>query len=312
MINFIDKLKTELELRGFSQKTISAYIFHNQKFLEFIRSQKSANFQTSLAEGGNKRQPENITQADIKAYLAYLISEKKQSPSSVNLALCALKFFYEEVLEKDIFKKISTLKQEKKIPTVLTKEEIFSMINTIKNKKHKLLVELMYSSGLRVSEAVALKIENINLDERIAKIIAGKGKKERLVILSRNLSKHMKKYLEMSETRSVSEHAQEAKLSDKRKFQSQYIFPTQKNKQEHLSIRQAQKIVNKAAKKAGIKKRVFCHALRSSFATHLLEAGTDIRLIQELLGHSSISTTQIYTKVSTEQLKKIESPLDSL
>jgi integrase/recombinase XerD len=294
VINFIEKLETELKLKGFSQKTIDSYIFHNKKFLEFIRSQKNANFQTSLAEGGNKRQPENITQTDIKAYLAYLISEKRQSPSSVNLALCALKFFYEEVLEKDIFKKISTPKQEKKIPTVLTKEEIFAMINTIKNKKHKLLIELMYSSGLRVSEAVALKIEDINLDERIAKIVAGKGKKDRLVILSRNLSKSLKKYLE------------------KRKFESSYIFPTQKNKQEHMSIRQAQKIVNNAAKKAGIKKRVFCHALRSSFATHLLEAGTDIRIIQELLGHTNIQTTQRYTKVSTEQLKKVESPLDSL
>ena len=293
MTNFLNKLETELKLRGFSQKTIDSYIFHNKKFLEFTRLQKSANFQTSLSEGGNQRQPGNITQSDIKSYLAYLISEKKQSPSSVNLALCALKFFYEEVLEKDIFRKISTPKQEKKIPVVLTKEEIFGMINTIKNKKHKLLIELMYSSGLRVSEAVALKIENINLDERIAKVVAGKGRKDRLVILSRNFSKSMRKYLE------------------KRKFDYSYIFPTQKNKQEHLSIRQAQKIINKAAKQAGIKKRVFCHALRSSFATHLLEAGTDIRIIQELLGHTNLQTTQRYTKVSTEQLKKVESPLDS-
>jgi len=294
VITFLDKLETELKLKGFSQKTIKAYIFHNQKFLEFIRLQKKANFQTSLGEGGNQRQPANITQADIKAYLAHLISEKKLRPSSVNLVLCALKFFYEKVLEKDIFRKISTPKQEKKIPVVLTKEEIFSMINTIKNKKHRLLIELMYSSGLRVSEAVALKIENINLNERIAKVEAGKGKKDRLVILSRNLSKNLNKYLE------------------KRKFDSTYIFPTQKNRQEHLSVRQAQKIVNKAAKKAGIKKRVFCHALRSSFATHLLEAGTDIRVIQELLGHTNLQTTQRYTKVSTEQLKKVESPLDSL
>lgn len=294
MITFLDKLELELRLRGFSKKTVDSYIFHNKKFLEFIRAQKKANFQTALTHGGNQRQPENITRDDIKTYLAHLISTKKQSPSSVNLVLCALKFFYEEVLEKDIFRKISTPRQEKKIPVVLTKKEIFAMINSIKNKKHKLLIELMYSSGLRVSEAVALKTENINLDERIAKVVAGKGRKDRLVILSRNLSKQLERYLA------------------KRKFDSSYVFQTQKNKQEHLSIRQAQKIVNKAAKKAGIKKRVFCHALRSSFATHLLEAGTDIRIIQELLGHTSISTTQRYTKVSTEQLKKIESPLDNL
>jgi integrase/recombinase XerD len=272
----LKNLETELKIRGFSQKTLSAYIFHNQKFLDFI-----------------KKKPEEITGDDIKSYIAYLMSDKSYKPSSVNLALCCLKFYYEKILEKDIFKKIDTPKPEKKIPTVLTKNEIKQMIQITKNKKHKLLIEFLYSSGLRVSEAVNMKIDELNFDEKIGTVRSGKGKKDRLIILSSNLVDHLKKYIE------------------KKKDANPYVFPA-KSEDKPITIRQAQKIIKKAAFKAGIKKRVFCHALRSSFATHLLESGTDIRIIQELLGHANLQTTQRYTKVSTEQLKKVKSPLDNL
>ena len=149
----------------------------------------------------------------------------------------------------------------------------------------------MYSSGLRVSECVSLKIDDLDLSEKMGKIRHGKGNKERYIILSESLIQHLSVYLST------------------KKDSSTYIFSINNRP---ITIRQAQKVVKRAAKKAGIKKRVFCHALRSSFATHLLEAGTDIRVIQELLGHSNLATTQIYTKVSTQQLKKVKSPLDSL
>jgi len=272
----LDKLETELKIRGFSQKTISAYLFHNQKFLDFI-----------------KKSPEQITGDDIKSYIAHMMSDKDYKPSSVNLALCCLRFFYEKILEKDIFKKIDSPKSEKKIPIVLTKDEVKKLIQEPNNKKHRLLIEFLYSSGLRVSEAVNMKIDDLNLDEKIGTVKLGKGKKDRLIILSSNLVEHLRKYLA------------------KRKDQNPYLFPA-KNPEKPITIRQAQKIVKNAALKAGIKKRVFCHALRSSFATHLLESGTDIRIIQELLGHANLQTTQRYTKVSTEQLKKVKSPLDSL
>jgi integrase/recombinase XerD len=272
----LDKLETELKIRGFSQKTISAYLFHNQKFLDFI-----------------KKKPEEVNQDDIKKYIAYLMADKSYRPSSVNLALCCLRFFYEKVLEQDIFKKIESPKPEKKIPIVLTKEEIRQMIQSTENKKHRLLIEFLYSSGLRVSEAVNMKIDELDLDEKIGAVRAGKGMKDRLIILSNNLIEHLKKYVA------------------KRKDTNPYVFPA-KSENKPITIRQAQKIVKKAAFRAGIKKRVFCHALRSSFATHLLESGTDIRIIQELLGHSNLQTTQRYTKVSTEQLKKVRSPLDYL
>ena len=276
----LSKLETELKLRNFSQKTISSYMFHNQKFLDFV----------------NKK-PEDIETDDIKSYLGHLISDKKQKPSSINLTLCTLKFYYEKVLDKEIFKKIRSVRGEKKIPIVLSKEEIKKLLETSNNRKHRLLLEMLYSSGLRVSEAVNMKIDNLNLNEKIGKVISGKGKKDRWIILSNRLIDHIERYM---------------KWREKKNIDSEYLFPSNKDKEKPISIRQAQKIINKMAKKSGIKKRIFCHALRSSFATHLLEAGTDIRVIQELLGHSSIATTQRYTKVSTEQIKKVKSPLDNI
>ena len=274
MKKLLDKLKTELEIRGFSRRTVDSYLYHNKKFLGFV-----------------KKEPNNIDENDAKRYIAYLMAELKYKPSSVNLALSSIKFFCNEILRNKAFNAVKAPKPEKKLPTVLTKDEIKKLIGAVKNPKHKLLIEFMYSSGLRVSECVSLKIDDLDLNEKMGKIRHGKGNKERYIILSDNLITQLNEYL----------HA--------KKYESPYFFSV---KSKPITTRQAQKVVKEAAKKAGIKKRVFCHALRSSFATHLLEAGTDIRVIQELLGHSNLSTTQIYTKVSTQQLKKVKSPLDSL
>ena len=270
----LEKLETELKLRGFSDKTIRSYMAHNRSFLNYI-----------------KKKPKEITQEDIKIYLAYVMSERNYKPASTNLAISALRFFYEEILGKNIFKKIKPPKIEKKIPDALAMEEVGKLIDSIKNEKHNLLVELMYASGLRVSEAVSIKIDDLNLEEGLGTIREGKGRKDRHIIISQSLLPKIKNYLE------------------KRGIDSGYLFP---GREGHISTRMAQKIVTDAAKAAGIKKRVYCHILRSSFATHLLENNVDIRKIQVLLGHSSISTTERYTKVSTKQLKEIKSPLDTL
>jgi integrase/recombinase XerD len=219
------------------------------------------------------------------------MTKKNYKPSSIATAIASLKFYYEEILEMDIFSKIKIPKQEKKLPTVLTKEEIKNMIAVLPKLKHKLLIEFLYSSGLRVSECVNIKIQDLNLENNTGRVIQGKGKKDRNIILSKKLIEHIKEYINI------------------RKNQSDYLFET---KESHITTRQVQKIIKSAAKQAGIKKRVFCHALRSSFATHLLESGVDIRIIQELLGHSNLATTQRYTNVSTEQIRKIESPLDRI
>jgi len=270
----LEKLTTEIKIRGFSEQTIKAYSLHNKNFLEFI-----------------KKEPESIESEDIKKYMAYLMSEKKLKPSSVNLAMSSLKFLYDEMMDKNLFARIKMPKLENKLPTVLTKDEMKQLIDSISNIKHKLLVKMLYSSGLRVSECVNLKVIDLDFKERFGIVRAGKGKKDRNIVLSESIIDDLSNYIE-------------EKSND-----SEYVFDV---KSKPMSVRQAQRVVTDAAKKAGIKKRVFCHALRSSFATHLLESGTDIRIIQELLGHANLATTQRYTKVSREQLRKVRSPLDDL
>jgi integrase/recombinase XerD len=267
-------IEIELKLRGFTNKTVESYLHHNKTFLKYI--QKDA---------------KDIDTRDIKTFMVHLMTDKHYKSSSMNTAIAALKFYYEDMLEKDIFKKIKLPKIEKKLPTVLTKDEVKRLIGAPAKLKHKILIEFLYSSGLRVGECVRIKMDNLDYESRTGRVIEGKGKKDRNIILSKTLIEHIKEYLQT------------------RKNQSEYLFETTKS---HITERQAQKIVKAAAKKAGIRKRVFCHALRSSFATHLLESGVDIRIIQELLGHSNLSTTQKYTNVSTEQIRKVKSPLDNI
>src|SRR3989344_2946755 len=158
----LQNLETELKIRGFSKKTIKAYLDHNQKFLAFLKqNKKDTSSQTSLT-GDSALNPENVTESDIKAYIAFLFSDKGLKPSSVSLALSALKFHYEGILKLHIFDDIKPPKLEKKLPTVLTKYEISKMIEVTKNPKHNLLIEFLYSSGLRVSEAVSIKTDDLN------------------------------------------------------------------------------------------------------------------------------------------------------
>src|SRR3989338_3732480 len=254
----IEKLATELKIRGFSNKTIKAYLDNNKRFLEFCGKEAGA-----------------ADESDVKAFMAHLM-DRGLKPASVSLAMSALRFLYDEMLGKGLFVKIKMPKLEKKLPTVLSKEEIKKMLDATKNAKHRLLIAFLYSSGLRVSECVSIKIDDLDLNDKMGIVRAGKGKKDRNIILSESLIKSLKGFLEA------------------RNDENPYVFNII---DRPISVRQAQRIVNDSAKKAEIKKRVFCHALRSSFATHLLEAGTDIRVIQELLGHSNLATTQRYTKV---------------
>jgi integrase/recombinase XerD len=268
----IERLETELRIRGFSDQTIRSYVYHNTRFLEFCQ-----------------KQAEDVLEEDVRKYMAHMMGQKKK-PTYVSLMLSSLKFYYQEVLKKPIITNLKPPKLEKKIPTVLTKEEMKRLIAAAENPKHRLLIEMIYSSGLRVGEAVSLKIDDLDTTEKMGMVHGGKGKKDRHIILSNNLIKNLQSFL------------------GTRQDKNPYIFPIASN---HIGVRQAQNIVKNAAKKAGIRKKVFCHCLRSSFATHLLESGTDIRVIQELLGHSNLATTERYTKVSNEQLKKVKSPYDS-
>jgi len=173
---------------------------------------------------------------------------------------------------------------------VLTKEEVKKLIDATENKTHRLMLMLLYSSGIRLSELVNLKAGDLELEQAMGWVRSGKGAKDRLFIISKNLTGELKDF------------AAAKKRDD-------FLFSGRNGR---MTPRNVQKIVASSAKKAGIEKNVHPHTLRHSLATHLLEDGTDIRKIQTLLGHSNLSTTQIYTHVSMEELKKIKNPLDGL
>ncbi len=269
----LEKIENELKTKGFSQKTIDSYLLYNKEFLKFTN-----------------KEPDKIEEQDIKNYLSYLTLSKKYKPRSINLALAALKFSFYNVLNKKIMETIKLQKLDKKSPTILTKEEVKSLIDSVDNEKHKLLLRLMVSSGLRVGEAISLKIADINFDERLLHVKSYKGK-ERLTILSDKSINDLKEYL------------------GKRKDQNPYLFPI---RETHISIKLPQKIIKLAAKKASLTKRVFCHALRSTFAHSLLESGVNIKYIYNLLGNSSMIKSEIYSKIPIQEIKKIKSPFEDI
>lgn len=267
----LDKLETELKLRGFSEQTIRTYVKQNKLFLNYI-----------------KKNPEDVLEDDVRKYLASAISNDKLAPRTISLKKSALKFFYDEILKKGIVN-LKTPKIPKDIPDVLNKDEVKLLIDNAGSKKTRLIIKFLYSTGLRVSELVHLKLNNLNLKTRESWVRSGKGNKDRFFKLPESLVNELEIYM--------------------KDLKSEYLFP---GKNGSLSTRNIQKILQKAGERAGIKKRVSPHQLRHAYATHLLNEGVDIRFIQELLGHSSLTTTQIYAHVSKEQLKKIKSPLDNL
>lgn len=264
-------LAQELIIRGFSKRTIKSYLSHNQRFLDFT----------------NKSAKETTSQ-DIKNYLLYLKSQN-YSNTSLNNVISALKFYYNQVLHRKLFFNIVRPKREKFLPVVLTRAEIIKIINITHNLKHKLLLSFMYGSGLRVSEVVKLRVGDIDILTKSVLVKAGKGQKDRHTLLSNNSIKFLDIYLKNIAEDQI------------------YLFA---GTQGYLSQRSAQKIFAKAAQAVGLKNNATCHSLRHSFATHLLENGLDIRYIQKLLGHSSIKTTEQYTKVAKNFLQNIASPLD--
>ncbi len=270
MEEILTKLKTELKLRGFSPLTVRNYSFFVDKFLK--RTGKKS---------------DEINEEDAKKYLGEMFDTK--SKNTIMLAAASVKFLFVEILGKE-FGKIKLPKKEKKLPEVLTKDEVKRIIEGSDNVKSRLIISLLYSSGLRVSELVNLKVENLNLDENTGWVRRGKGNKDRLFAFSESLSSELREYLE------------------KRGKEKLYVF----SGENPLTTRNIQKIIKGVRLRVGIKKKVTPHTLRHSFATHLLEQGTDIRMIQAMLGHASLNTTQMYTHISSEQIKKVRNPLDSL
>lgn len=269
----LKKLETELKLRGFSRQTSKMYLFYNRKFLEFT-----------------KKNPEEIMDDDIKEFLAYKMSDDSLSNASISLIKASLKFFYTEMLGKNM-SLIKTPKATKRLPVVLSREEVKNLLDNTQNIKHRLLIELLYSTGLRLSECINLQYSNLDMNDGIGWVRQGKGAKDRIFIISELFRKDLLGYMEKTGSNKG------------------YIFSVNGRK---MSPRGLQNAIKVSAQRAGIEKKVHVHTLRHSFATHLLENGVDIRKIQKLLGHSNLQTTEIYTQVSSDEIKKIKSPLDML
>jgi site-specific recombinase XerD len=270
---FLKKLEIELKISKNSKYTLRNYTEANEKLLEFT-----------------KKEPDKITQEDVKAFMAENLSDK--SPTSIIVFLSALKYAYSNLLSKDITAGIKRPKKEKRIPIVLTKEEVKSLFEALGNDKSKLMISFIYACGFRVSELVDLKVKDLNFIEKIGHVRQAKGKKDRVFNIPEFLFKKLQNQVE-----------------EQKKIGSEYLFS---GPQGRLSERNIEKIVRLATKRAGIQKSVHPHTLRHSYATHLLEDGVDIRIIQTLLGHATISTTELYSHISRQQIRNIRSPIDSL
>ncbi|OGJ22166.1 hypothetical protein A3K73_04160 [Candidatus Pacearchaeota archaeon RBG_13_36_9] len=270
---FLRKLETEFKISKSSAYTIRNYVASNTALLEF-----------------SKKAPEALSLDDVKLYIAEHLTEK--SPSSLALFLAAIKYAHSKIFSRDITAGIKRPKKDKKMPAVLSKEEVKMLLSSITNSKSRLMTSLLYACGFRVSELVNLKIQDLDFNNKVGHVKHAQGKKDGIF--------NMPEFL----IPALMQRAEKQKS-----FNQEYLFTGPKGR---LSSRNVQKIVKKAAKKAGLQKPVSPYTLRHSFATHLLENGNDIRMIQTLLGHSSLYTTEIYAHISTEQIRKVKSPIDSL
>lgn len=263
----------KLELKKYSMNTAKSYISCFEMFMNQFPG----------------RELMSIDENDIRTYLKKLVQEGRSS-SFLNLMINAIKFYYERVMGMpNRFYNIERPIKEHRLPKVLSKEEIVSIIGKTNNIKHRCILSLLYSAGLRRSELLGLKIEDIDSKRMLIRINGGKGNKDRYTLLSQSVLKELREYYKEYKPKN-------------------WLFEGPGGLQ--YSAASVKAIVQKASRKAGIKKAVTPHMLRHSFATHLLEAGTDLRHIQVLMGHSSSKTTEIYTHVAISALNSIKNPLD--
>ena len=271
-----EQMKMDLKLKGYSPKTQAAYLGYMKKFVRYFG-----------------RSPAKMGEKEIREYLYHLVTEKQVSTSSINGAYSALKFFYQTVLQGNWnIAKIPRTKVRKKLPVVLDGSEIKQLFAVTTNLKHRAILMTTYSAGLRVSETAHLKVSSIDSKRMQLRIDQGKGNKDRYTLLSPVTLDLLRDYWRQY-----------------RPFS--WLFPG-RSPDRPISTRAIQKIFEKAKRKAGIQKPATVHTLRHSFATHLLEAGTDIYRVQKLMGHTTPKTTTIYIHLRRQDLLKVVSPLDSL
>ncbi len=272
-LNSLDEL---LKLKGYSLKTRKLYKGHINRFASFINKNIS-----------------DVEAQEIRKYILFLLDEGQVSHTYANQAISALKFLFNEVLMKNtIIESLPRPKKEKKLPNVLSFQEVAAILAALKNEKHRTILFLVYSAGLRVGEVVKLISQDIDSQRMLIHVVQGKGRKDRYTVLSEIALEQLRKYYKLYKP-------------------EKWLFPG-KDPKEYLTVRTVERIFENACAISKIKKKVSVHSLRHSFATHLLEGGIDLRYIQELLGHESSKTTEIYTHVTEKSISKIQSPLDKM
>ncbi|WP_299677153.1 site-specific tyrosine recombinase/integron integrase [uncultured Tenacibaculum sp.] len=264
-----------LKRKRYSKNTIKVYTSFLQQFINFL----------------DPKTIEEASDNDVRNFQDYLINKRKVAISTQNQAINAIKFYFEQILQKD--RKtyyIERPKKPKQLPKILSENQIFNILKHSDNLKHKFILALLYSSGLRISELLSLRKEDVLYDKNLIFVRSGKGNKDRTTIFAEHMKKLHKLYIN--------------------EYKPNYWLIEGLNRKQYSSSSVA-KILKRAALKAGISQNVTPHMLRHSFATHMLEQGIDLRYIQNILGHGSSKTTEIYTRVTSKSLAKIKSPLDT-
>ncbi|GAB6089764.1 site-specific tyrosine recombinase/integron integrase [Spirochaeta dissipatitropha] len=269
----VEECLRHLRRKRYSPNTIKSYLFHIRQFLIFTETEGTP------------------TTDQILAYFDSIAANERFSSAYQQLAVNAVKFYVQTVCKSSMPDVSLRPRREKRLPSILSEQEVAGILRNIANTKHKTVISLIYSGGLRVSEAVNLKISELDTDRNMIRISQSKGKKDRMVSLSPRFLLLLQQYLSEYQPKT-------------------WLFEGQKGGK--YTVRSIQAVFHAACKRAGIQKKATVHTLRHSYATHLLEKGTDLRIIQELLGHSSSKTTEIYTHVSSATISNIRSPFDEL
>jgi len=314
----MDKIRNEISRKHYSKNTEKAYVYWVRQYIFFHQ----------------KQHPKDLNKEHIEQFLTYLATHKRTSGTTQAQALNALVFLYKQVLKLDVgdLNYLRNVRRFKNIPTVLGKEEVVQLFRKMEGTT-KLMAGLLYGAGLRVNECVTLRVQDIDLTHKTITVRNTKGQQARVILIPQRLLKPLERHLLQRRRLHIDDLnsgggyvelpnalARKYKKASIR-FEWQYLFPSKATRKDlntevikrwHCSTSTLQKAIRKAVNTIHLNKRVTCHTLRHSFATHLLESGIDIRTIQELMGHKDVRTTMIYTHVLKNNMRSVTSPLDLL
>ena len=273
-----DRMVRDMDVRHFSGRTVEAYVAGVKGLAKYYR-----------------RPPDQLSDEEVQGYLLHVREERRLSSSSCNQIRCALKFFFEVTVRRpQPSLTVPPMRQEQKLPEILSREEVERIVGATRTRRERVLLMAAYGGGLRVSEAVALRPADLDVERAVIRVEQGKGKKDRYTVLAERLVHAVGQYYTV--------YGRPA----------HWVFPQRRDATRHLDVASAQKIYTTAKRRAGINKAGGIHALRHAFATHSLEAGIDLPTLGRMRGHTSVTTTMRYLHTTTQRVSAQISPLDRL